>query len=69
MLSGANKAKTTLGKENKMNETFTCCICGKVCEGYGNNAEPVKEGICCDKCNEEVVIPKRLEELFGTSNK
>ena len=26
----------------------------------GNNAEPVKEGRCCDVCNHTVVIPTRL---------
>ena len=37
-----------------------CCICGRKFEGYGNNAEPVKEGLCCDSCNWRVVIPARL---------
>lgn len=37
-----------------------CCICGGQLGKYGNNAEPVKHGQCCDKCNNEVVIPARL---------
>ena len=44
-----------------------CGICGKEFEGYGNNPEPVKpfdEGVCCDECNNDVVIPKRLEDLY-----
>ncbi len=40
-----------------------CSICGKEFEGFGNNAEPVNDGLCCDKCNEEVVIPRRLADL------
>lgn len=41
-----------------------CCICGKEYEGYGNNAWPISDGKCCDKCNYNVVIPKRVEDLF-----
>lgn len=42
----------------------TCCICGKVFEGYGNDPWPVKEkGTCCDKCNFEVVVPARIANL------
>lgn len=37
-----------------------CCICGGPLGKYGNNAEPVKSGRCCDKCNYEVVLPTRL---------
>ena len=43
---------------------FTCCICGKEAEGYGNNPAPVKHsGQCCDTCNRDVVMPKRIELL------
>jgi hypothetical protein len=38
-----------------------CVICGKaIGDEFGNNAMPVIEGRCCDKCNWEVVIPRRL---------
>ena len=37
-----------------------CCICKKELNGYGNNAYPIKEGICCDTCNAKFVIPGRL---------
>ena len=46
--------------ENKEQE---CVICHKPFEGYGNNAEPVAEGRCCDECNAKVVIPARIEEM------
>ena len=47
-----------------MEKTFLCCICGKFTIGCGNSAAPIDtNGWCCDKCNKEVVIPKRLEEL------
>lgn len=49
--------------EKQEQDDKECCICGEVIEGYGNNPSPVKEkGRCCDKCNMEVVIPKRLED-------
>lgn len=47
-----------------MEKTFLCDVCGEFTIGCGNSAEPVvKDGRCCDRCNKEVVIPKRLEEL------
>lgn len=39
----------------------TCVICGEEFEGYGNNAAPYAEGICCDECNALYVIPARIE--------
>lgn len=45
-----------------MRETLEkCCICGKTITGWGNNAEPVKLGRCCDTCNATKVIPARIE--------
>ena len=42
-----------------------CCICKGEIDGFGNNAQPIKEGRCCDKCNYYKVIPKRLERKYG----
>lgn len=43
--------------------THTCCICGKSFIGYGNNPAPVKdEGLCCDDCNRDSVIPARIKK-------
>ena len=36
-------------------------ICQKRYEEYGNNAQPVNNGDCCDKCNNEIVIPARMK--------
>mgnify|MGYP003660913656 FL=1 len=38
-----------------------CKICKCEYEGYGNNAEPVNHGRCCDTCNITKVIPARLK--------
>lgn len=37
-----------------------CVFCKRTITNYGNYAEPVKNGRCCDLCNELVVIPARL---------
>jgi len=54
--------------DNDINEKQVCCICGEEYEGYGNNAEPYKEGRCCDKCNMQFVIPDRLKRLRNAKN-
>ena len=40
-----------------------CVICGGIFEEYGNNAQPVKKGICCDNCNLTVVLPERFKRI------
>ena len=40
-----------------------CSICREQFTEWGNNAEPVNKGTCCDKCNRDVVMPKRLEAI------
>lgn len=39
-----------------------CSICGEKYEGFGNNAQPVNKGRCCDKCNSTVVVPTRIAQ-------
>ena len=45
-----------------MFEEKKCDICGKPYIGYGNNAKPYMDGICCDECNMKFVIPARFEK-------
>lgn len=40
-----------------------CVICNVEYKGYGNNAEPIKKGDCCDHCNTHRVIPARLRQM------
>src|SRR5262245_33415383 len=40
-----------------------CVICGESFTGYGNNAAPVSDGLCCDDCNRESVIPVRFGQV------
>lgn len=52
-----------------MAEKIKCSICGKLIEPnafgwiYGNNAQPVNNGRCCDFCNYNVVIPARIKNM------
>lgn len=46
---------------------YTCCICGKTFTGWGNNPYPVvktENARCCDKCNDEKVIPARIAAIY-----
>lgn len=39
---------------------MNCSICHKKLKGAGNNAKPVNDGRCCDRCDNEVVTPARI---------
>lgn len=43
-------------------QTYTCCICG-FRSNECNNAEPVKNGSCCNTCNIFYVVPARIAIL------
>lgn len=45
-----------------------CCLCKKKYTGWGNNAEPLKSGRCCDKCNTKVILA-RIKQLFKNYDK
>ena len=43
------------------NEKKVCCLCGREVTGWGNNPWPIStEGLCCDECNANKVIPERM---------
>jgi DNA-directed RNA polymerase subunit RPC12/RpoP len=46
-----------------MKTTSICSICKDTYDGWGNNAYPVNDGRCCDKCNMKVVVPARIARL------
>jgi len=52
--------------DNKMK----CCICNEEIVGRGNNARPLKRGVCCDKCNVKVIEEriKRLKRRMKNEN-
>ncbi len=40
-----------------------CCFCKKDAGKWGNNAEPITDGRCCDLCNVRYVIPERIHRM------
>jgi hypothetical protein len=50
-------------EEEDDEEKIICVVCGNKVGNWGHNPQPIKEdGICCDRCNQTVVIPARLLE-------
>ena len=42
---------------------MNCSICGNTINNkYGNNAQPINDGRCCDDCNTLVII-ERIKEM------
>ena len=46
-----------------MEKGFICSVCGEYTVGYGYCSEPVKRGVCCEKCKKEIVMPRVKEFL------
>jgi len=40
-----------------------CSICYQRYEGSGHIAAPVKDGRCCNRCNDRYVIPVKIKEM------
>jgi len=40
-----------------MKPVQACSICGEAIVGFGNDAWPINDDRCCDRCNAERVIP------------
>lgn len=68
--------KKTLGEtfQTYGGKEMRCSICGEDIEkkylpdgrmywDNGNNAEPINDGRCCDKCDWAIVIPARLAQM------
>jgi hypothetical protein len=43
-------------------EKGKCCLCGGDYDHWGNNASPIKDGRCCDACNQKVILA-RLDKI------
>lgn len=42
-----------------------CSICGlPVQSKASHNAEPINDGRCCSECNDTVVVPRRLLDVY-----
>lgn len=53
-------------KEKKL-----CSICKSEYKGYGNQARPINDGICCDECNVKVINARlnMLVNMYSKPNK
>jgi hypothetical protein len=48
-----------------MTEAKICCICNEKFIGWGNNPYPIKEdGECCKPCDDNVVVPARIDYIY-----
>jgi len=47
-------------KEKEEKDAPICSICQEEYTGFGNNAQPVNDGQCCDSCNSRTVLPARM---------
>ena len=51
-------------KQNRIFIKQKCILCEEEIFGIGNNALPLKDGRCCDKCNHKKVLPERLKIIY-----
>lgn len=54
-------------------EKMKCCLCNSEIEVHGtwaqgHNAQPLKNGRCCDSCNSSKVIPERIRRFNNETN-
>jgi hypothetical protein len=47
-----------------MKPVQVCSICGGAIVGFDNDAQPINEGRCCDRCHSERVIPERARRIL-----
>ena len=61
--SNFNKYLKT-GNSRSFEKSYRCCFCGREFKGHGNNPAPLKPAVyeCCDRCNQEKVIPARRKK-------
>jgi hypothetical protein len=46
-------------------EKKVCSICDKKYRGFGNNAQPINNGECCDSCNADVLRARHARFAQG----
>jgi len=47
-----------------MTPVQVCSMCGGAIVGLGNDAQPINDGRCCDRCHAERVIPERVRRML-----
>jgi hypothetical protein len=52
-----------------MTPVKVCSICTGAIVGFGNDAQPINDGRCCDRCHAERVIPERARRILERDDK
>jgi len=52
-----------------MTPVKVCSICTGAIVGFGNDAQPINDGRCCDRCQAERVIPERARRTLESDTK
>ena len=52
-----------------MKPVQACSICGGAIVGFGNDAQPINDGRCCDQCNAERIIPAQRMRVAAAKNR
>lgn len=60
-IRGGNLACLQVRRSAQGGVTMNCCLCGKDAGEYGHNAQPIRDGRCCDACNDTEVVPVRIK--------
>src|SRR6516164_335761 len=47
-----------------MTAVKVCSICTGAIVGFGNDAQPINDGRCCDRCHAERVVPERARRML-----
>jgi len=61
----SRNAQRHAAKKAKAQESNRCSICEEQYKGYGNNAEPINSGRCCDTCNHKVIQARLARAGIG----
>ena len=48
--------------------SFKCVLCKQWCREHGNNAAPIAQGKCCERCNPQVII-RRMRDIQRVQQK
>lgn len=47
-------------ENTRLKKAKVCAVCGEDYYGYGNDAFPIVDGCCCNRCNATYVVPARM---------
>ena len=57
--------RNNITKGDYIQQHKLCSICHQHFDEWGNNAEPVNSGRCCNRCTTYYVIPERIRRMMA----